>query len=71
MKNQDKQKLRQLKASELQQKLLELQPQAAKMKLAIRIGKEKNLHTAYALRRQIALIKTILHEMSAASKPNK
>ena len=62
MKRNDITKLHHMPAVELSKKLLEAQKQLVTTRLSRKLGKEKNLHAELLVRKDIARIKTILHE---------
>ena len=71
MKIQDVKKLHSNTQKELESKLEELQKQFVTEKLNIRLGSQKNTSAARNIRRDIARIKTIMHNQIIPSSDNK
>ncbi len=67
MKSQDKAKLHQSTIAELQTKLHKLTHQLVTTSQLIRLGKETNLKAAHNLKKDITIIKTIIHQKELES----
>lgn len=68
MKAQDKAKLHQSSAEELTNKIVSLQKDLVVEKHNIKLGKQSNLKAAQLIRKQIAIIKTIMREKQIANE---
>lgn len=62
MKKQDKNKLRDLKITALQERLRKRKAEAVKLRVKQAAGKVKDLHEYKKTRKEIAVIKTIIKE---------